>query len=63
MERKVKSRLFQAPAILLLIASFFASIYAKVVGMIGSWATPVVILLILVAYFYGRYLENKSEFF
>jgi hypothetical protein len=63
MKRKVKARLFQTPAILLLVASFFASIYAKIIGMIGSWATPIIILLVLIAYFYGRSLENKSEFF
>lgn len=63
MKKKTWGKILQAPAILLLVLSFFASIYAKFSGKFPiSLGTPIILLLILVAYFYGRHIENKNEF-
>jgi len=64
MQKKIKARLFQAPAIILLIiAPVIAAFYAKISGIVKiSWFTPIIILLVAVLYFYGRYVENKAEF-
>ena len=61
MKNKVKAWLFEAPAILLLISAFIASVYVIVAGtyQIG-WATPIILLVILVLFFWGKSLENKA---
>jgi hypothetical protein len=62
MNKKVISKILQAPFILLGITSFFASIYAAIKQIGGvTFATPVIIGLILVLYFYGRHLETKFK--
>lgn len=60
--KKILPILLQLPLILVIIASFFGSIYAAIykIGGIG-FATPVIILIIIVLYFYGRYLERKRR--
>lgn len=64
MQKKLKARLFQIPAILLLIiVPVIGTFYIKITNKINiSWFTPIAVLAIAALYFYGRYLENKSDF-
>jgi len=63
MKNKVKARLLQTPAILLLVAAFIASFYLAVTGQFSiGWATPITLLIILALYFWGRYLEIKTPY-
>jgi len=63
MNKKIISILLQLPFILIIVASFFGSIYAVVKKIGGiSLAVPIILLAVIVLYFYGRYLEkNKKE--
>jgi hypothetical protein len=59
--RKIIPFVLQAPFILIMVASFFASIYAAVYHISGiTFATPVILGVIVVLYFYGRYLGRKK---
>jgi uncharacterized protein YacL len=59
---KIKSLLFKTPAILLLIISFIASIYAAVKHISGiTWAVPIILLIVLVLYFIGERVSKKDE--
>jgi len=64
--KKIVPILLQIPLMLVMIVSFFGSIYAAYakIGGIG-FATPVIIGIIIALYFYGRYLEKKyrNDFF
>jgi hypothetical protein len=62
MKKKIIGRILQAPAILLLIVSFIASIYAKIkhIDPITNWGPAVVSGILLCLYFWGRYMEAKS---
>lgn len=61
MKNKLSSQLLKAPAYLLVIAAFIASIYAAVKGIQGiNWGTPVILGLIIVAYIIGLWLERKK---
>ena len=52
----------QLPLILVMIASFFASIYAAVYKISGiGFLTPVVLGIIIVLYFLGRRLEKNKR--
>jgi len=64
MQRKIKARLFQAPAIILLvIVPVIATFYIKISKKLDiSWFTPLAVLVVAALYFYGRYLENKNDF-
>lgn len=68
MHKKIKARLFQLPAIILfvlipVIATFYIKIAdVQIQGKSISWFTPIIVLLVAAAYFYGRYVENKNEF-
>jgi len=61
MNKKILALILQLPLVVIMIASFFGSIYAviKKIGDIGL-AVPIIIGVIIIAYFYGRYLENES---
>ena len=60
--KKILPIILQLPLILVMIASFFGSIYAVIAKIGGiNWAVPIIIGFIIVIYFYGRYLENKSK--
>ena len=63
MKKKIIGRILQAPAILLLVATFIASIYAKMnnIAPITNWGPAIVSGLILVLYFWGRFMEHKSH--
>jgi len=61
MNKKIISLVLQSPLIILVIASFFGSIYAVIAKIGGiSIAVPIIIGIIIALYFYGRYLEKKS---
>jgi hypothetical protein len=62
MKKRIISFVLQLPLILLVVASFFASIYAAIAKISGiTWAVPIIIGIITALYLYGRYLENKSK--
>lgn len=62
--KKLISMLLQLPLLLIMIASFFGSIYAAIYRISGiTYSTPVIIFIILALYFYGRYLEKKKDKF
>ncbi len=61
MRNKTKAFLLQAPALLLLIAAFIGSIVIKMAALYPiTWGTPVMLALILAAYFWGKYFEKKA---
>jgi hypothetical protein len=58
--KKIIALILQLPVILLLITSFFVSIYAAIKNISGiGFSTPVILGIIIILYFYGRYLEKK----
>jgi hypothetical protein len=60
--KKIIPILLQIPLILVMILSFFGSIYAAIYKISGiCFATPVIIGIIIALYFYGRYLERKQR--
>ena len=62
MRSKVKALLLQIPVIILLITSVIASFVIKIRGETNlSWATPIILLVIVAIYLYGRYLEYSSQ--
>ncbi len=64
--KKIVPILLQLPLILVMIVSFFGSIYAAIYNISGiGFATPIIIGIIIALYFYGRYLEKKhrNDFF
>ncbi|MDD5193708.1 MAG: hypothetical protein PHF67_03915 [Candidatus Nanoarchaeia archaeon] len=62
MNKKILAWILQLPLLIIMIASFFASIYAaiKKIGGINS-AVPFILGIVIVLYFYGRYLQNKPR--
>jgi len=63
MRNNVKALALQAPAILILVAAFIASAYLAITGQFNiGWTTPITFLVILVLYFWGRYLESKRPY-
>lgn len=61
MKKKILGRILQAPLLLVMIASFIAGIYAAAnnIGGVGA-SVPVIIAIVIILYFYGRYLEAKG---
>ena len=63
MKSKTIGVLFKVPAILLLIAAFFGGIYAAMNKIAGvTYASPIIIGVIVVLYFIGEYTQGKSDF-
>ena len=63
MENKTKGWLFKLPLILLLLATFIASIYAAVKHLSGiNYATPILVLIIIALYIVGEYFANKKGY-
>ena len=61
MKNKVKVLLFELPAILLLIAAFIGGIYVAATKQFNvNWATPLVLAIVLILFFIGKYFENKG---
>lgn len=62
MKTYILGSILKIPAILLLVASFFGSIYAAI-NKIGGvvWAVPIVLIIILILYFIGEYLLIKRN--
>lgn len=60
--KRILPKLLQLPLLLVMIASFFGSIYAAIYKINGiNFVTPIILFIILVLYFYGRYLEHKNK--
>jgi len=65
--KKIVGWILKAPLILLILASFGASVYAamgKVPGLLISWGAPGIIGGMIVSYLIGAYLihsEKKEE--
>ena len=56
----------QLPSMLILVILVVGSFYVKlakidVQGKVISWATPVTILILVGLYFFGRFLEIRSD--
>ena len=63
MKNKSKAWLYESPAILVLAISFFVSIYLAVKNLYGvNWATPIVLLTVIVLFFIGKYYDEKHDF-
>ncbi|MDP1695732.1 MAG: hypothetical protein Q8L29_02360 [archaeon] len=59
MNKKI-ALLLKAPAYLLIIAAFVASIYATAKNIQGiSWRTPVILGLIIISYIIGFRMEKR----
>ena len=64
MKKSVKIWILQAPAILLLIISFIVTLFVKVSDKVPvRILTSLVILIIIIMFFLGKYYENKKDFF
>jgi len=62
MAKKYLSIILKLPAILILLASFFGSIYAVMKGIGGiTLAVPITLFIVLVLYFIGESLKNKHS--
>jgi len=60
MGKKTWSLILKAPALLLLIASFLAGIYAAIYEIQGmSWEVPIILGVVIFLYFIGSNLERK----
>lgn len=63
MKKSTLSTIFRLPAEILLFASLVASIYVKFSGNLKvSWGAIVLLLIINVLYFFGRFMPSKSSF-
>jgi hypothetical protein len=63
MNNKTKSFIFRLPAEILLVLIALVPFYLKIKNIYPmSWPTPITLFLIAVAYFYGKYLQNKDSF-
>jgi c-di-AMP phosphodiesterase-like protein len=60
MKKRTTAFLLQVPAWILILGSFIFSIVFVFQEKI-SYATPLVILIIIFLYAYGRYLERDTE--
>jgi uncharacterized membrane protein (DUF485 family) len=62
MNNKLIYIVLQLPLQLIILASFFAGIYASIKDIGGiSWAVPIIIGIVILLYVLGRYLENKMK--
>lgn len=62
MRKRVIPFFLQLPLLLVIIASFFGSIYAVIEKIGGvSLAVPIILFIVIALYFYGKYLENKKR--
>jgi hypothetical protein len=62
MNKKIISTILKAPLIIIVILSFFLSIYAAYTKAYNvGYETSIAFGLILILYFIGIYLERKKE--
>lgn len=62
MKKKTIGKILKAPAILLLIASLAAGVYAAANNIQDmGWEVPIIITVVLVMYFIGASMGNKKE--
>ena len=60
--KKIIGFIFQLPLVLVVIASFIASIYAIVKKIYPiSWVTPFLLGIIIILYFIGSRMKNKKQ--
>jgi hypothetical protein len=60
--KTIISIVLKVPMIILVLASFAASIYASVNNISGiTYAVPVILGIILILYFVGTFLRKSSE--
>jgi len=63
MKKTTLSLILRLPAEILLFASFIASIYVKFSGNLQiSWGAIILLLLINLTYFTGRFMSKKNSF-
>jgi len=63
MKKSTLALIFRLPAEILLFASLVASIYVKFSGNLQvSWGAIVLLLIINVLYFIGRFMSKKDSF-
>jgi len=61
-KKEIIPLLLQLPLLIVMIASFFGSLYAAIYKISGiNYSTPIIIFLIICLYFYGKYLERKRR--
>jgi hypothetical protein len=61
MKKRILARLLQTPAVLLLSVAFLASAYLAVTKQMDiTYGTPVILVIILGLYFWGRVMESKT---
>lgn len=62
MKKKVIGLVLQLPLLLIIVASFFASIYAAIAKIGGvSFGVTAILGIVIIIYFYGRRLEKKQD--
>jgi len=62
MSKKIWSFILKAPALLLLVASFLAGIYAAMYNIQEmGWEVPIILGVVIILYFIGSILEEKNS--
>ena len=62
MQNRTKGWILEAPAILVLIAAFIGSIYAKVNGLYQIQLAVIIFIgIVVVLFFLGKYFDNKDN--
>jgi hypothetical protein len=60
MKPRTTSFLLKLPLLLLVGSSAIAGFYVKITGMMElSWASPIILSIILISYFIGYYIDNQ----
>jgi len=62
MRNKTWSILLKAPALMLLIASFLAGVYAAIYDIQGmGWEVPIILFVVLFLYYIGSKLDKEGK--
>lgn len=62
MSKKTWSLILKAPALLLLIASFLAGIYAAIYNIQDmGWEVPIILGVVIISYYIGSLLEKNEN--
>jgi hypothetical protein len=61
-QKKIIGLILQIPLYLLVLGSFFASIYAVIYSIEGiTWITPIILAVIIIAFVIGTFLRREPE--
>jgi len=61
MNKKVVAWILKAPMLLIMLAAFIGGIYAAATGLQGvTYATPVILGVLIALYAWGEVLANKN---